>query len=44
MHIQRAAGEKCARCWKYTTDVGRDARIPTVCGACAAAVTEMLQA
>ena len=44
IHIQRASGQKCARCWKYTADVGCDARIPAVCGACAAAVGEMVQA
>ena len=26
--IERAAGEKCERCWKYTTDVGSDAAFP----------------
>jgi isoleucyl-tRNA synthetase len=44
VHIERASGDKCARCWKYTTDIGCDARIPTVCGACAAAIDEILQA
>ncbi|MBI4877951.1 MAG: isoleucine--tRNA ligase [Acidobacteria bacterium] len=43
VHIERAGGEKCARCWKYSTDVGCHQRIPTVCGACASAVEEMLQ-
>ena len=40
--IERAAGTKCERCWKYTTDVGSDARYPTICAACAASVSEML--
>jgi isoleucyl-tRNA synthetase len=40
--IERAAGVKCERCWKYTTDVGSSARFPTVCAACAGAVEEML--
>ncbi len=26
--IERAAGRKCERCWKYTTDVGADMKIP----------------
>ena len=30
-------GVKCERCWKYTTDVGSVAELPTVCAACAAA-------
>jgi isoleucyl-tRNA synthetase len=40
--IERADGVKCERCWKYTTDTGADPRFPTICGACAAAVKEML--
>ena len=40
--VERAAGEKCERCWKYTTDVGSDPKFPTVCAACAGAVDEML--
>jgi isoleucyl-tRNA synthetase len=41
--IERAEGEKCKRCWKYTTDVGSDAAIPEVCANCAAAVREILK-
>jgi isoleucyl-tRNA synthetase len=40
--VERAAGEKCERCWKYTTDVGSDPRFPTICKPCADAVDEML--
>jgi len=40
--VERAAGDKCARCWKYTTDVGRDASFPTICLPCAGAVHEIL--
>ena len=42
--VERAAGEKCERCWKYTTDTGADARYPTVCARCARAVDEMRHA
>jgi isoleucyl-tRNA synthetase len=42
VHVARAAGVKCERCWKYTTDVGSVAELPTVCGPCAAAVAEIL--
>jgi isoleucyl-tRNA synthetase len=42
VHVNRAAGVKCARCWKYTTDVGSVAELPSVCAACAASVAEML--
>jgi isoleucyl-tRNA synthetase len=40
--IQKATGEKCDRCWKYTHDKGADASLPTVCAACAQAVHEIL--
>jgi isoleucyl-tRNA synthetase len=39
--VDRAAGRKCERCWRYTTDIGSDGRYPTVCGRCAQAVDEM---
>jgi isoleucyl-tRNA synthetase len=39
--VERAAGVKCERCWRYTTDTGADSRYPTVCGRCAQAVDEM---
>ncbi|HZT33709.1 MAG TPA: isoleucine--tRNA ligase [Bryobacteraceae bacterium] len=42
VQVERAAGAKCERCWKYTTDVGSHAQLPTVCAACAAAVEEIL--
>ena len=39
--VERASGEKCERCWKYTSDVGANATFPTVCGPCAEAVQEI---
>jgi isoleucyl-tRNA synthetase len=38
--VERAAGVKCERCWKYTTDVGSNSEFPTICAACAAALGE----
>jgi isoleucyl-tRNA synthetase len=35
IRIERARGDKCERCWKYTTDVGSDPNFPTVCAPCA---------
>jgi isoleucyl-tRNA synthetase len=29
--VERASGEKCERCWKYSEAVGSDADFPTVC-------------
>jgi isoleucyl-tRNA synthetase len=34
--VSKAQGTKCERCWKYDTEVGRDADHPTVCPRCAA--------
>lgn len=44
VQVERAAGGKCERCWKYTTDVGANPDFPTICAACAEAVTEILKA
>jgi isoleucyl-tRNA synthetase len=40
--VERAAGGKCERCWKYTLDIGGDEMFPTICLPCAAAVREIL--
>jgi isoleucyl-tRNA synthetase len=40
--VERAAGTKCERCWKYTKDVGADAQLPTVCAACSSEIRENL--
>ena len=36
--IERAVGEKCARCWNYRTSVGSVADHPTICAPCADAL------
>ncbi|EIC86544.1 isoleucine--tRNA ligase [Serratia sp. M24T3] len=33
--LEKAEGEKCPRCWHFTTDVGHNAAHPEVCGRCA---------
>ena len=33
--VERAGGEKCARCWNYSEDVGRDTEQPSLCERCA---------
>jgi isoleucyl-tRNA synthetase len=40
--VERADGEKCERCWKYTTEVGQDSEFPTLCAACKEVVQEIL--
>jgi isoleucyl-tRNA synthetase len=42
VHVQRAEGTKCERCWKYLTGIGSDARFPTICRPCTEAVKEIL--
>jgi isoleucyl-tRNA synthetase len=42
VEIERAAGDKCERCWKYTAEVGKSSEFPTLCDACQEAVREML--
>ena len=32
--LRKAEGEKCPRCWHYTTDIGRVAEHAEVCGRC----------
>ena len=39
-----AVGEKCARCWKFLPDVGIDPSAPDLCGRCAVAVKDHLEA
>ncbi|HEY8716879.1 MAG TPA: class I tRNA ligase family protein, partial [Candidatus Acidoferrum sp.] len=39
--IERADGKKCERCWNYSTHVGENARYPTVCERCTAALAEI---
>jgi isoleucyl-tRNA synthetase len=40
--IERADGQKCERCWKYSVHVGRDVDFPTVCERCAPVLKETL--
>jgi isoleucyl-tRNA synthetase len=39
--ISGAEGEKCERCWNYSTRVGESERYPTVCERCIAALEEI---
>ena len=41
--VDRARGDKCERCWKYTMDVGSNEDFPTACAACAVALPEFLK-
>ena len=39
--ITAADGDKCERCWNYSTHVGESERFPTVCERCVAALKEI---
>ena len=41
VRVERASGEKCARCWNYSDRVGEDMEYPTVCERCIAALREI---
>src|ERR1700722_1181033 len=41
IRIERAKGEKCERCWNYSTHVGENSDYPTLCERCVAALAEI---
>ncbi|HET9177214.1 MAG TPA: isoleucine--tRNA ligase [Terriglobia bacterium] len=41
IRIERASGGKCARCWNYSEQVGKDDVYPEVCERCLAALHEI---
>ena len=38
IHVERAPGAKCQRCWKHLRSVGADATHPQLCARCVAAL------
>lgn len=38
--VTPATGEKCERCWMYSTTVGEDPKHPTLCARCAHVISE----
>jgi len=44
INVSVADGEKCERCWNYSTHVGESETYPTVCERCVAALKEIEQA
>ncbi len=38
--VAKAGGEKCERCWSYTSDVGADPAHETLCARCAAVIKD----
>jgi isoleucyl-tRNA synthetase len=43
VEVRRAPGEKCERCWNYSTHVGEYTQFPTVCERCSAALKEIVR-
>jgi isoleucyl-tRNA synthetase len=39
--VSKADGEKCERCWNYSTRVGESEKYPTVCERCVSALEEI---
>jgi isoleucyl-tRNA synthetase len=39
--VNKAPGQKCERCWNYSTHVGEDPAYPTVCERCSAVLHEI---
>ncbi len=39
LETRKADGEKCERCWVYSTEIGQDARFPGVCPKCVEALS-----
>jgi isoleucyl-tRNA synthetase len=39
--VARAHGEKCERCWNYSTRIGEASRYPSVCERCVSALEEI---
>jgi isoleucyl-tRNA synthetase len=41
VQVSRADGQKCERCWNYSTHVGEDPAYPTVCERCSSVLKEL---
>jgi len=41
VEVKKADGQKCDRCWNYSTHVGEDKTYPTVCERCSAVLKEI---
>ena len=40
IRVEHADGEKCERCWKYSTELGSNEEHPTVCPRCTSALID----
>ncbi len=44
VEVKKADGQKCERCWNYSTHVGEDKNYPTVCERCSAVLKIIAEA
>jgi isoleucyl-tRNA synthetase len=44
VEVRRAPGDKCERCWNYSTHVGENKEFPTICERCSEALAEIVGA
>jgi isoleucyl-tRNA synthetase len=44
VEVRRAPGDKCERCWNYSTHVGENKDFPTICERCSEALAEIVGA
>jgi len=40
LKVSHADGEKCERCWKYSTNLGTNSEYPTICPRCTDVITK----
>ncbi len=40
--VNKASGEKCERCWRYSQTIGQNTRFPTACDRCTSALDQIL--
>jgi isoleucyl-tRNA synthetase len=39
VEVKKAEGEKCERCWTYSTKIGQQPQLPGICPKCVEALT-----
>jgi len=39
LHAAKAPGEKCVRCWVYSTEISKNSKLPGICPKCVEALS-----
>jgi len=42
VQVSKAPGEKCERCWNFSTHIGEDKNYPTVCERCSPVLKDLV--